>query len=194
MFKIENNKAIREEVPTFLLGLLPESLSDLSWTDPSLGVSHLAWWPEENQVQKLNDFEFYGEEILTLDHERKVVIVTREIFPMTEEQKQEYILNKPDFLKERFINLTQKYLDDFAKSKGYDSMLSACTYAASSVEKFRTEGQYCVNMRDATWVKLYEIYEEVLAETRPLPTHFEDVLIDLPRLEWPNQDPVYSVS
>ena len=194
MIKVENNKASRERLPIFLSGLSYESLIDLSWTDPSLGVSHLGWWPEEYQVENLKEFELYGEEILTVDNERKVVIVTREILPMTELQKEQYIIERVESEKQKYIDLTQKYLDDFARTRGYDSILSACTYAASSVEKFRTEGLYCVNLRDATWTKLYDILQEVLAGTRPLPTHFEDVLKDLPKLEWPDEDPFYSVS
>ncbi len=40
--------ATREPIPAFLIGLTPESLLDLSWTDPQLGVQDCAWWPEEN--------------------------------------------------------------------------------------------------------------------------------------------------
>jgi len=48
MVKIDNNNAAREPIPLFLQGLLPESLVDLSWTDPALGVQDCAWWPEED--------------------------------------------------------------------------------------------------------------------------------------------------
>lgn len=32
-------------VPEFLRGLQPQDLQNLTWTDPSLGVQDLAWWP-----------------------------------------------------------------------------------------------------------------------------------------------------
>lgn len=48
MIKVKDGVATREPLPDFLYGLLPESLADLSWTDPALGVQDLAWWPEEN--------------------------------------------------------------------------------------------------------------------------------------------------
>lgn len=80
---------------------------------------------------------------------------------------------------------TQARLDDFARTRNYDSILSACTYASSSVPKFAGEGQCAVNVRDATWAALYAIMAEVEAGTRPMPSGFEDVEPDLPVLAWP---------
>ena len=80
----------------------------------------------------------------------------------------------------------QKRLDSFAQTRNYDSILSACTYATSSVSQFAQEGQYCVNMRDATWAKLYDIMQEVEAGTRPMPTGYVDIEAELPVLDWAN--------
>lgn len=81
---------------------------------------------------------------------------------------------------------TQVRLDIFAQSRGYDGILSACTYASSSVPKFTAEGQYCVDARDATWAKLLELLAEVQAGTRPRPSGYADVEPELPPLVWPN--------
>lgn len=83
------------------------------------------------------------------------------------------------------VAATQLRLDTFAQSRNYDGILSACTYATSSVPKFAAEGQYCVDARDATWATLYTILGEVLAQTRPMPTGFADIAGDLPTLAWP---------
>jgi hypothetical protein len=80
---------------------------------------------------------------------------------------------------------TQVRLDTFAQSRGYDSILSACTYATSPTVKFATEGQYCVGARDATWAKLIEILGEITAGTRPRPSGYADIEADLPPLVWP---------
>ena len=80
---------------------------------------------------------------------------------------------------------TQKRLDDFAKTRNYDGILSACTYAASSVPKFAAEGAYCVQARDQTWAALYAILDEVQAGGRPMPTGYSDVEPELPALAWP---------
>lgn len=81
---------------------------------------------------------------------------------------------------------TQKRLDDFAATRNYSGVFSACTYATSTVPKFQAEGQYCVTARDVTWAKLYEILAEVEAGTRPIPGAYADIEAELPALVWPN--------
>lgn len=88
-------------------------------------------------------------------------------------------------LQEGIVSNTQKRLDEFAKTRNYDGILSACTYVTSAVPKFQVEGQYCVNARDTTWATLYQILAEVQAGTRPMPTGYDDVAPLLPVLEWP---------
>ena len=87
-------------------------------------------------------------------------------------------------LYKEIVNSTQKRLDDFANTRGYDGILSACTYATSTIEKFRVEGQYCVEARDATWARLYQILEEVKAGTRQVPAGYNDIEKELPILKW----------
>lgn len=86
MVKVQNNTATREPIPQFLRGLAPESLADLSWTDPALGVSDAAWWPEDDQSPALGEFERYGDETLTVDADRRVVVVVREVEPWSAEE------------------------------------------------------------------------------------------------------------
>lgn len=88
-------------------------------------------------------------------------------------------------LQSSIVAAAQQRLDAFAKTRGYDHILSACTYATSTVPAFQTEGQYCVNARDATWSKLYEILGAVQAGTRPMPANYAEIEPELPALEWP---------
>lgn len=83
------------------------------------------------------------------------------------------------------VSATQERLDTFARTRNYDGILSACTYATSTVPKFAAEGQYCVVARDATWRALYTIMAEVQAGTRAMPATFQDIEADLPALSWP---------
>lgn len=83
------------------------------------------------------------------------------------------------------VAATQQRLDDFARTRNYDGILSACTYATSTVPKFQAEGQYAVNARDNTWATLYTVMGEVQAGTRPMPSGFADVEPLLPTLAWP---------
>lgn len=88
-------------------------------------------------------------------------------------------------LEAQFTTAIQKRLDDFSRTRNYDGILSACTYATSAVPKFSSEGQACVNLRDATWSAAYNILAQVQAGTRPMPASIADIEADLPALEWP---------
>lgn len=83
-----------------------------------------------------------------------------------------------------FVSSIQDNLDNFARTGSYDGILSACTYATSTVEKFRLEGQRCVALRDATWEAAYTILAEVEAGARPMPTETSDIKSSLPTLSW----------
>ena len=100
----------------------------------------------------------------------------------------EPIISKLDWEMEQtarhFTDLIQLRLDIFAQTRGYDGILSACTYVTSTISQFQVEGQYCVEMRDATWVAANTILNDVMAGTRPMPT-WKEVEAELPALEWP---------
>lgn len=111
------------------------------------------------------------------------------VFTDAEEQAA-YIAQKTkernEGIQSAIVAATQKRLDDFAKTRYYDGILSLCTYATSAVQKFADEGQCGVDARDATWDKLYEILDEVTAGTRPMPSGYDDIKDELPVLEWPD--------
>ena len=89
-------------------------------------------------------------------------------------------------IQNEIVNKVQERLDNFARTKNYDDILSACTYATSSIVKFKVEGQYCVDSRDKTWGALYQILAEVQNGTRPIPESYQDIEKDLPVLAWPS--------
>lgn len=92
----------------------------------------------------------------------------------------------PEELQAEIVAATQARLDAFARTRSYDGILSACTYATSAVPRFRADGQHCVEMRDATWARLYELLAEVQAGSRPMPESFADIEPELPALQWPS--------
>lgn len=107
-----------------------------------------------------------------------VVSLDPETIKKNEEAEQLRVMNE-------IIYSTQARLDAFAKTRSYDGILSLCTYATSAVPRFRSDGQYGVQVRDATWAKLYEILAEVEAGTRPIPSGYQDIEAELPVLGWP---------
>ena len=79
----------------------------------------------------------------------------------------------------------QAHLDAEARTRRYDGILSACTYATSTVPSFRVEGETCVAWRDAVWAKCHELLAEVQSGKRKPLTPAEVVAL-LPAPEWPN--------
>lgn len=95
---------------------------------------------------------------------------------------------KVKFMQEQKILIKGKSdwrLDEFARTKDYYTILHACTYAMSSDPIRAAEAQHCINVRDLTWNKVYEILAEVDSGIRPFTTTFEQIESELPTLEWP---------
>ncbi|MGR1218492.1 hypothetical protein ACUYGA_16625 [Metapseudomonas otitidis] len=76
------------------------------------------------------------------------------------------------------------YMDSVAGERGYDSILSLCSYATSSVPRFQAEGQAGVLWRDACWQLGHDLIAQVRAGEAPIPTEAE-LLAMLPPMQWP---------
>jgi hypothetical protein len=86
--------------------------------------------------------------------------------------------------KQQLIGVVQSYMDKEAKTKGYDSILSLCSYATSVDVRFSAEGQAGVNWRDEVWTFGYALLNQVETTSTVIPT--EDELIGmLPPMVWP---------
>ena len=86
--------------------------------------------------------------------------------------------------KSRLTSAIQSMLDETAKERNYDSILSLCTYATSTAVKFSDEGQAGVAWRDEVWSKGYTILADVESGVRSIPTETE-LLSELPVFTWP---------
>lgn len=91
----------------------------------------------------------------------------------------------PEQIQAQVTAATQDRLDAFARTRGYDSILSAATYDGDPSPRLAAEGAYAKSARSATWETLYAYMAEVLAGNAPMPAGFEDVEPLLPVLEWP---------
>ncbi len=98
----------------------------------------------------------------------------------------------PEEIQQHIMAAIQDRLDTFARSRGYDNILSAASYATSTNVTYQIEGQYAVQARDDTWAAAYAVLAEVMAGQRPMPA-FDEVLAELPPLAWPNADPLRDV-
>jgi hypothetical protein len=120
---------------------------------------------------------------------RPLIQINDEVREMNDAEYEDWLASQqktPEQIQSEIVIVTQQRLDDFAKTRNYDGVLSLCTYASSPNAKFQAEGQYGVEARDATWSKLLEILAEVEANTRPMPTGYAEIEPELPPLVWPN--------
>ena len=108
-----------------------------------------------------------------------------EILPLNAETIQENEEAAQRQLVASIVDQTQGRLDAFAKTRNYDGILSLCTYSTSTNSKFQVEGQYGIEMRDATWAKLYDILAKVEAGTRPTLSSYAEIEHELPATQWP---------
>lgn len=101
--------------------------------------------------------------------------------PMTPQEQQEHLAQQ----KVEFSDLTQRRLDLFAQTRGYDDIRSACEYAGCSVPKYAAEGTYCKDARAQTWAAYFALWAQIDAGTRDKPREFADIEGALPALAWP---------
>jgi hypothetical protein len=96
----------------------------------------------------------------------------------------EVVLPKPI---ERIVlpEILQIELDKFAKTKGYDDIKSAISYADSSIIKYAEEGQFCKSLRDHCWEILEILFEEMEQEITPVSTDWESIRERFPAFIWP---------
>lgn len=78
----------REPIPPFLNGIYGDALTDLSWTDPQLGVNGFGWWGEVDETPPFDSatHTLDGTETLTADAETRVVKVVRGVRAKTVEE------------------------------------------------------------------------------------------------------------
>ncbi len=89
-------------------------------------------------------------------------------------------------IKAQLMAAIQSHLDAKARERDYDGILSLVSYTTSRNPKFYIEGQSGVDWRDVTWVRGYELLDEVMNGTRNIPTSEEFISL-LPVLRWPDE-------
>lgn len=74
------------------------------------------------------------------------------------------------------IAAVQAEMDKQAKARGYDDIVSACSYASGdATDPFAAEGKAFLAWRSKVWAKAYAMLAEVEQGTRPMPTPAEAV-------------------
>lgn len=82
-----------------------------------------------------------------------------------------------------YTGAVQLHLDNFAKGRGYDGIMSATTYVSSNVVRFANDASAAMLARDNTWQTCYQILADVSSGARPAPT-VDELIDELPELVW----------
>lgn len=88
-----------------------------------------------------------------------------------------------DLTATRLTDYVQRHLDSVATTKGYDSLISAASYATSSNTKFKADGIAAIKWRDAVWAVCHSALNDAKSGVKTIPTEGE-LLTSLPTLNW----------
>lgn len=88
----------------------------------------------------------------------------------------------PEQIQKDLTDAVQRHLDNVAKTRGYDGILSACSYAAHP-NPFQSEGIAALNWRAAVWVQCYQVLDAVKSGAIEIPTA-EQLVAGLPPINW----------
>lgn len=90
------------------------------------------------------------------------------------------VVNKPiSELASIFEIAVQVHMDASAKAKGYDNIVSACSYAGAS-NPFQAEGQAYVAWRGNVWAQCYADLAAIQAGTKTMPVSVAAYIATLP--------------
>lgn len=184
--------------------------SDFEQAFPSIDLStafQLSYEPQRNHVSVIREraqTEFYSNPETYPPEINKIIALSRDIYEWFYDQKQlqsppskyhtyststhEWSITPEDEKKLAEDNIAREVsneLNAFAKTRGYDNINSACSYATSSDPVFKAEADYCVWLRDDWWITFRSIFAEVTAGTRPTPQTFADIRAEFPNPSWP---------
>lgn len=84
---------------------------------------------------------------------------------------------------QQYADAVQAHLDAAAKTRNYDDIVSACSYAGAA-NPFQAEGIAFVAWRGDVWATCYEVMDEVQAGGRAAPT-IAALIAELPALVLP---------
>jgi len=108
------------------------------------------------------------------------------IVALTQQELYQMAMRKGGQVIDEFKKEASKRLDEFAQTRGYDNILSLCTYINDINPDYVAEATRGIELRSQWWTILTGQMNSVLAGTRPMPASFEELATELPALTWNN--------
>jgi hypothetical protein len=107
-----------------------------------------------------------------------------EVYPLPSETIQANKTKQADEIKASVTAYAQNRLDNFAKTKGYDDIKSACSYYGSSVARFNQDAIDALDVRSRTWDILDQLEADVTNGIKTCIMTIGELEAILPVLKW----------
>lgn len=136
----------------------------------------------EEELKELGYLKVIYEDCPTNTDEFKKVVQISEVKGDTYVISYEIVSKNLEELTALFKEKTQELLDAKAREKGYDDILSACSYAGYDND-FRAEGEAFGIWRAKVWKYGYGLLNAIAEGKHKMPKSFDEILAEMPTLE-----------
>lgn len=136
----------------------------------------------EEELKELGYLKAIYEEYPTNTDEFKKVVQISEVKDDTYAISYEIVSKNLEELTALFKEKTQELLDAKARERGYDDILSACSYAGYDND-FRAEGEAFGIWRAKVWKYGYGLLNAIAEGKHKMPKSFDEILAEMPTLE-----------
>lgn len=164
-----------------LYNLKENFVDDMPYIVTDKGTLYTGFLTEE-ELKELGYLKVIYEDYPTNTDEFKKVVQISEIKDDTYVISYEIVNKNLDELTALFKEKTQELLDAKAREKGYDDILSACSYAGYDND-FRAEGESFGIWRARVWKYGYGLLSAIAEGKHKLPASFDEILAEMPTLE-----------
>lgn len=136
----------------------------------------------EEELKELGYLKAIYKDYPTNTDEFKKVVQISEVKDDTYVVSYEIVSKNLEELTALFKEKTQELLDAKAREKGYDDILSACSYAGYDND-FRAEGEAFGIWRAKVWKYGYGLLNAIAEGKHKMPKSFDEILAEMPTLE-----------
>lgn len=164
-----------------LYNLKDELVEDVPYIVSDKGTFYTKFLTEE-ELKELGYLKVIYEDYPTNTDEFKKVVQISEVKGDTYVVSYEIVSKNLEELTALFKEKTQELLDAKARERGYDDILSACSYAGYDND-FRAEGESFGIWRAKVWKYGYALLNGVAEGTHKLPASFDEILAEMPTFE-----------
>lgn len=165
-----------------LYNLQEKLIEDLAYITTEDGTILYTSFLNKEELNKLGYLTVTEENYPTLENDFEKVLELSEVKGDTYAISYEITDKNLEELTALFKEKTQQLLDAKAREKGYDDILSACSYAGYDND-FRVEGEAFGIWRAKVWKYGYGLLNAIAEGKHKMPKSFDEILVEMPTFE-----------